>query len=183
MDTQIIAQRIKDIRLAKGLTQDTLGVRAGLTRSYISLLEAGKKVPAISTLYKLSNVLGVNIGDFFDSQSDSPRIVICRESERVPVSDNTSFGYGYEALATEKKDKIMDPFYVKVSPGRKKTEFVHKGEEFMYVTEGTLKLAYGDREYILEKGDSVYIDSSTTHKLESADDKPVYVLSINAKKL
>ena len=62
MDTQIIAQRIKDIRLAKGLTQDTLGVRAGLTRSYISLLEAGKKVPAISTLYKLSNVLGVNIG-------------------------------------------------------------------------------------------------------------------------
>ena len=139
-------------------------------------------MPAISTLYKLSSVLGVNIGDFFDSEKDSPRIVISRENDRVPISNNTSFGYGYEAMATEKKDKIMDPFYVKVSPGRKKTEFVHKGEEFMFVMEGTLKLTYGPKEHILKKGDSVYIDSSTAHKLESADKKPVYVLSINVKK-
>ena len=138
-------------------------------------------MPAISTLYNLSNVLGVNMGDFFESESNSPKIVVCREIDRVPISDKTSFGYGYEALAVQKKDKIMDPFFTKVSPGRKKTEFVHKGEEFMFVTEGTLKLTYGGEEYILEKGDSVYIESSTAHKLEAVGDQPVYVLSINAK--
>lgn len=181
MDTTLIAKRIREIRIEKGLTQETLAVRAGLTRSYVSLLENGKKIPAISTLYRVASVLGVKMGDFFDTESESPNIVIIRQADCVPMS-NGSFGYAYAFLAIEKKDKIMDPFFVRVSPGKKRTEFVHRGEELMYVTDGKLKLTYGGEEFILEKGDSVYIDSSTAHKLEAVGKRPVFLLSINVKK-
>ena len=144
-----IAERVKRIRLQKEMTQEVLAIRAGLTKGYVSLLESGKKVPAISTLYRLATALGVGLGDFFEEAKDTPEIVITRNGEGVRISSKNSFGYEYEALATGKTDKFMDPFFVSVSPGKKGNEFVHKGQEFMYVIEGALKLTYKGKEHIL----------------------------------
>ncbi len=61
-----LGMKIRERRINKGLTQDVLSLRAGLTKSYVSLLEAGKKVPAISTLARIATALGINLGDFFE---------------------------------------------------------------------------------------------------------------------
>ena len=189
MDSTIrnLGRRIREIRTKKGLTQEGLAARSGLTKSYISLLEAGKKIPAISTLSQIAAALGMTIGDCFESTDDSSDVAVVRKNERVQVAQKgTPFGYIYEALSLQKKDRIMDPFIVKVLPGdkskAKRVEFEHVGEEFDFVIEGKIKYIINNQEYVLEDGDSIYFDSAMKHRVEALGSKPALTLSVHASR-
>ena len=178
-----ISKRIRDLRMLKGLDQQTLAQRAGVARSYITLLESGKKTAAVSTLALIADALGVAVGDFFDDAKNfhSPRISISRNVREQIPAQKTSYGYTYLPLATEKKNKIMDTVLVRLEPkSKQKYDFVHKGDEFDYILQGKLKLSYGDEEFTLEAGDSAYFDASVPHKLEVIGEETVYMLSINS---
>jgi len=180
--------RIKQIRLSKGLTQENLAVRSGLTKSYISLLEGGKKIPAIYTLSNIAGALGISIGDFFEHTDDSSSVAVVRANERVRIAKNGSpFGYIYEALAVQKKDRLMDPFIVKILPVKSKTnqknvEFEHAGEEFDYIIEGSAKYVVNGKNYTLHEGDSIYFDSTMKHSVVAIGDNPALTLSVHASR-
>jgi len=189
MDNTIanLGKRIKLIRIKKGLTQEVLAVRSGLTKSYISLLEAGKKIPAISTLSRIAVAFGMRIGEFFESPDDSADVAVVRKNERLEVEQRgTPFGYVYEALSLQKKDRLMDPFIVKVLPidksKAKKIEFEHAGEEFDFIIEGRIKYIINDQEYVLGEGDSIYFDSAMKHRVEAIGNKPALTLSVHASR-
>lgn len=178
-----VSEKIKELRTLKGLSQQTLAQRAGLSRSYITLIETGKKTVAVSTLALIADALGVVVGQFFEDTESflSPKIVVNRKGEMQPTNAKTPHVYTFAPLSREKKNKIMDPFLVRIEPKIKQThDFVHKGEEFDYILEGRLKLFYDNEEIILEAGDSVYFDSSVPHKLEVIGDETVYMLSLNS---
>jgi len=61
-----LGQRIKSRRGELGLTQEDLADEAGLHRTYISLLEVGKRNPSILTLRKIALALGVRISDLLE---------------------------------------------------------------------------------------------------------------------
>jgi len=177
-----ISDKIKKLRKTKGLDQQTLAQRTGLTRSYISLLEGGKKMAAISSLSRIADALGVRVGEFFEDNHSflKPRIVITKNTQASPLSEKNGIGYTYTPLSREKRGKTMDPFLIRLEPYNvQKHAFVHKGEEFNYVLQGTLKFTYENEEFILETGDSAYFDSSVPHKLEVIGEHPVYVISVN----
>ena len=50
---------IRSLRQSTGLSQEALAERAGLHRTYISLLERGLKSPSVRVLDALARVLGV----------------------------------------------------------------------------------------------------------------------------
>ena len=50
---------IKKYRLERFLSQEKLAFESGLDRTYISLLERGKRKPTINTLFAISRVLEV----------------------------------------------------------------------------------------------------------------------------
>ena len=53
---------IKALRQAKGLSQQALAARVGVTAAYITMLERGKKTnPSLPTLRKLAQALGVPV--------------------------------------------------------------------------------------------------------------------------
>lgn len=55
-----VRERIKELRLAKGLSQERLAVRAGLKYKHYQALEAGRKRDfRISTFEKLAKAVGV----------------------------------------------------------------------------------------------------------------------------
>ncbi len=47
-------------RVRAKLTQQELAARAGLERSYLSLLEAGKRMPGVEIIFRLATGLGVS---------------------------------------------------------------------------------------------------------------------------
>ncbi len=55
----------RSLRLQKGLSQEELAALAGLDRSYISLIERGKKSPTVNTLLRIADALDCKLNDFF----------------------------------------------------------------------------------------------------------------------
>jgi transcriptional regulator with XRE-family HTH domain len=51
---------LKEIRQEHSLSQEELGFESGCHRTYISLLERGKKSPSLNTLFKLAAAFGVS---------------------------------------------------------------------------------------------------------------------------
>lgn len=50
-------QALRAFRLAAGLSQEQLGLEAGVQRNFISLIETGQNQPTISTIFKLAGAL------------------------------------------------------------------------------------------------------------------------------
>lgn len=56
-----IAKNIKFFRNTKGITQEKLAEKAGVSGSYIGYLERGKKSPSLDLLVKIADVLQVDL--------------------------------------------------------------------------------------------------------------------------
>jgi transcriptional regulator with XRE-family HTH domain len=60
-----VGERVRELRLAHRLTQETLAERSGLSYKFIGEIERGKGNPTLETLHRLSVALGVDIPQFF----------------------------------------------------------------------------------------------------------------------
>lgn len=54
---------LRRVRLAAGLTQEQLGLEAGVQRNFISLIETGQNQPTIGTISKLARALGMKASE------------------------------------------------------------------------------------------------------------------------
>lgn len=57
--TEKVSRNLRAARLAKKLTQQALAAKAGLSTSFISMLERGRRSPPLDTLEALAGALGV----------------------------------------------------------------------------------------------------------------------------
>jgi transcriptional regulator with XRE-family HTH domain len=55
--------RLKGLRADRGLTQEALAKKAGISREYLARLEAGQHDPPLSMLVKLAKALKVKVGE------------------------------------------------------------------------------------------------------------------------
>ncbi len=60
-----VGKRIKDLRNQLGISQEELGFRSGVHRTYIASLEVGKRNISIATLEKIVKALDVSLSEFF----------------------------------------------------------------------------------------------------------------------
>jgi transcriptional regulator with XRE-family HTH domain len=56
---------LRNFRYQRELTQEVLGLSAGLDRTYISMLELGQRSPTLDTIVAICNALGVDLSSFF----------------------------------------------------------------------------------------------------------------------
>ncbi len=77
LDSVMIGKRIKNVRKARGMTQEQLAERCGCTSTHISNIENGKIGISIELLYVLSRVLEQQM-DYFvmDSEGADPNVKI-----------------------------------------------------------------------------------------------------------
>jgi len=71
LETMTVAQRIKDLRRAKGLSQGQLA-GAELSASYVSLLESGKRTPTTAALSVLAKRLDTTVAYLSTGQLSDP---------------------------------------------------------------------------------------------------------------
>lgn len=57
---KLVGQNFARLRREKGLTQEQIEERSGLSQQYLSGLERGKRNPTVITLYELAQALGVS---------------------------------------------------------------------------------------------------------------------------
>jgi transcriptional regulator with XRE-family HTH domain len=81
----VIGERLKALREYKNLSQGDIEKRTGLLRVYISRVENGHTVPAIETLEKLAQAMGVPLYQIFYDGEKPP-------APNLPRIDDSGWG-------------------------------------------------------------------------------------------
>ena len=71
MDSKIkillkFGHKVKELRKSKSLSQESLGYKSGLHRTYIGMIERGEKNITLINILKLSKALKINPSTLFD---------------------------------------------------------------------------------------------------------------------
>lgn len=69
---RLVADRIRELREARGWSQEYLAHEAKVNRSYFAVLESGRRNPTIETLCKVAAALGVDVADLVRGAQDLP---------------------------------------------------------------------------------------------------------------
>lgn len=165
-----LARMIRRLRQQRKMTQEVLAQKIGVTKAFISKIENCQTTPSIANLSRIARALGVNITALFDEgEEENQNIVIVRKRERKKiVGPGSDIGFSYESLAFKRKRKMMEPFIIKYPPNaHSRRLFDHEGEEMVFILQGKIKLLYGDKQFILNEGDTAYFNSSIPHRGES----------------
>jgi transcriptional regulator with XRE-family HTH domain len=60
-----LGKRLRNLRKEASLSQEELGFRAGLHRTYIGSIERAEQNISIDNIHKLAKALGVSVDEFF----------------------------------------------------------------------------------------------------------------------
>lgn len=74
MELSELGRRIKAERKRQGLTLEVLAERVGISRNFLWEIEAGRKAPALNTLYNLGVTLNISIDYLMGVTEDNRRI-------------------------------------------------------------------------------------------------------------
>jgi transcriptional regulator with XRE-family HTH domain len=182
---------LRALRQKNGWTLRDVSERTGLTVSTLSKVEHGKMSLTYDKMMRIATGLGIDIGVLFAAPTGQPddararprpaggrRSITRRGEGRLIESRNFIQQYP----AAELLHKQLVPIIVEVK-ARSRAEFGqllgHAGEEFVLVIEGRLELHTELYEpVVLEKGDSIYFDSSMAHGYVAAGSERCSMLSV-----
>ncbi|GAL03180.1 predicted transcriptional regulator [Photobacterium aphoticum] len=179
-----LGKRLKEIRVALGLTLEEASKRTGLARSTLSKIENEQISPTFQAMQKLASGLEIDIPQLFappkQIKATGRRDITLKEAGK-PHPTTT---YEHELLATQLTNKKMMPFKSRVR-ARHFDDYPdwirHDGEEFLLILEGAV-LFYTEfyEPVTLNEGDSVYYDANMGHMLTSVSDEDALILWVTA---
>ncbi len=178
-----VGEKIRNYRNDKKITQENLAEQAGISIEQLNLIENNTDLPALSVLLKIARALGVRLGTFLDDQNDLGPAQASIENAPISFSTNTTHTpthMNYHSLARTKANRHMEPFFIEIAPvDTNEYELSsHEGEEFILVTEGAIEITYGNRNYVLQKGESLYYDSIVPHHVHAHNSQSAKVLAV-----
>lgn len=172
-----IGNKLRQLRIAKDLTQEELADRAELSKSFISQLERDLTSPSISTLVDILQCLGTTISAFF--QEDTKEQVVFRdedyfEKEEIQLNNKT------EWIIPNAQKNMMEPIRLTLGPGGSTYRDVpHEGEEFGYVLKGSIRLHIGNDVHLAKKGEAFYFIPNREHYIEAGSPSGAVIIWVS----
>jgi len=172
-----IGEKLRSLRLRKGMGLVELGKHTGLSAALLSKLERAKLFPTLPTLLRIAMVFGVGLDYFFTDERKRRAVGITRKAERVRFPErpgSQEVPYYFECLDYRATERKLSAYLAEFQdlPTEKARPHQHAGVEFLYVLKGSLALRIGSEEFLLESEDSIYFDSAVQHSYRRRGSKP-----------
>ncbi len=184
-NSSVVGAKIKGIRETKNLSIEEVAERSGLSVEQVNSIENDQNLPSLGSLIKVARALGVRLGTFLDD-NDELGPAVCRAADRTSSISFSNSETGarknmeYHPLAQQKMGRHMEPFVIDIQANEER-DFqlsAHEGEEFIYVLEGDVEIAYGKQVYTLHQGDSIFYDSIVKHHVHGAKGQSAKILAV-----
>ena len=160
-----IGNRMKELRIQYGLTQQELADRAELTKGFISQLERNQNSPSVGTLLDIIQCLGTTPAEFFTDEE--PEQIVFREEDYFEKEDTVK-NRRVEWIIPNAQKNAMEPVRLTLhSGGTSEIHLPHEGEEFGYVIKGSIRISYGGKTQVVRAGESFYFKAGKKHFLEN----------------
>lgn len=160
-----IGNKIKELRILKGLTQEELADRAELSKGFISQLERDLTSPSIASLVDILQCLGTDLKTFFNDSVDEQ--VVFHKNDYFEKEDK-DLKNKIQWIIPNAQKNMMEPILITIEPGGSTyPDNPHEGEEFGYVLNGSVNIVIANKIYRAKKGESFYFEAKWKHHLES----------------
>jgi transcriptional regulator with XRE-family HTH domain len=179
-----VTEKIRILCADRKMSVEDLAASSGLTVEQVKRIFQSDLIPSLASLIKIARALGVRLGTFLDDNQEVGPVIHRRSLAKEPVtftSHQTSPNahMDFISLAGQKAGRNMEPFLIYIQSGSGKEVFSsHEGEEFLYVLEGSITVHYGQEEYVLEQGDSIYYDSIVDHLVTATGPNEAKILGV-----
>ena len=167
-----LGYRIRQARLARGLSLRETAARAGVSPSLLSQVETGKVQPSVTTLYAVVTCLDLSVDEVLDHQPGAGPVQESRSAhpvQRAAEAPTITMGDGvtWQGLAVMPGpghvDGVLATYAPRAASSGQGTLTRHTGVEHGYVLTGELTLRLESETYVLRAGDSFCFDSTRPH--------------------
>jgi len=181
MEDQIkqIAERLKGLREVLEISDDDAATTCEITKEQYLHYESGQYDIPVSILHRMAHKYNVELTTLLSGDEPHMHSYSLTRKDKGIVVDRRQ-AYKYQSLAGNFLNRKAEPFLVIVEPKNDKSVSYnsHPGQEFNYIIEGRLKFFLGDKEMILQPGDSIYFDSGLPHGMLAEEGKPAKFLAL-----
>ena len=179
-----LGARVRKYREERGLSVEELAEAAGVSSDMVASLEEENVYPSLAPLQKIARAMNIRLGTFMDDVEVNDPLVVRKSEQDTDLAMQKSKGkkaaFIYHALGKGKADRNMEPFFIEILPELEedRTMSSHQGEEFIVVMKGKILIKYGQKEIILEPGDSAYYNSAIPHYVGACGDGPAEIYAV-----
>jgi transcriptional regulator with XRE-family HTH domain len=159
----VIGERVRAERTRLGLSLDDVAARSGVSRSMVSEIERGRKVPTIVVLDRITAALGTSLTALVQPVETTQVVVLRRGEQQVAVDPA---GWHRRILSPVLPDVDFELMRTTIGPGVDAGTWLPHGagsREYLAVEAGTLVLTVDGTAHVLEAGDSIYHDGDCSH--------------------
>lgn len=170
-----LGERVRARRRELGATLDDIAERAGVSRSMVSDIERGAKVPTVIVLDRIAAALGTTIARLLDVARPS-RVTVRRRDQQEVERDRA--GAEWRGLAPANPEQSGELAHLLLPPG------VGTGTRppaspgsrcALVVDSGALRLVVADEEQTLRAGDSAAFADDCPHSFANPGTGPCSV--------
>lgn len=163
-DLLALGERLRRERTARSLTLDDLARSTGVSRSMISEIEKGGKVPTVVVLHRIASGLGMRMSDLM-GEAEPDRVIVLRREDQPVVTDPS--GWERRNLAPSLPRLPFEFMRTTLPPGIDAGLFPpHRpgSREHVAVSEGRLALTVAGMRHDLDAGDAISYAADCEHR-------------------
>ncbi|MEU8251078.1 XRE family transcriptional regulator [Nonomuraea sp. NPDC048916] len=170
MDVEGLGARLRAQRNRRGLNLDALASLSEVSRSMISDIERGTKLPTVLVLARLATALGVTVSRLLGEEQPE-RVIMLRAAEQPAIRDAAGWqrrilspnlpGVEFEFIRTTVPPGVTLGAFAAHAPGSR---------EYVAVETGRLTVTLDGVSHTLDTGDALYYAGDRTHAFANPGD-------------
>jgi transcriptional regulator with XRE-family HTH domain len=170
-----LAPQLRQRRVDRGWTLESLAAATDLSVPYLSRLESGQRQPSLAALLTLAGTYGLTVSELLgERELTAPGVVRAADA---PVHDLD--GLRLRTLTAPGAAPGLTALRVTVAADRPAgAPRAHAGYEWVHVLSGRLRLQLGSDRLDLEAGDAATFDARTPHQLAPGGPEDVELLLV-----
>jgi transcriptional regulator with XRE-family HTH domain len=167
-----LGRRLRSLRRARRMTLAEVAEETGFTTGYLSQIENGLAVPALSALADIAAGLGADISAFFPPE-ETVRVRVSRAgaARRIRIAEDPTTVY--TVLASHGSDGAFSAVMARYTKESAQLTSRHFGERFFHVRSGEGVLEVAGERYALSPGRCVHYSSHQEHTLTVTSEEPL----------
>ena len=180
---QAIGRKIRSLRLHNRMTLEQLGSRSGVSKSMLSMIEAGQRGASVRLLLRIAKSMKVSVAELLEEvEHKNSAVLVRREAQTQEVlSEELAIGSVYHLVEMDWSNLFlrMYEYHLKEIPDSPAV-FQHPGYWIVFVQSGSIEFHVDGNVHLLSAGDAIACDADIPHSMAKIVNGPVKMIGLQA---
>jgi transcriptional regulator with XRE-family HTH domain len=176
-DVGKVGERLKRVRLERGLTLRKLAEAAGVAPGTIQKIEAGRLVPSIEVFVKVAKALRIRASEILGELDEPAEVRIIRNAEAKSLITDSRMRI--QNIAEALREPRMEAYLARIPPGvRSGRPLGFSGEILFIGKKGSVDFWVCGKKEVINEGDTLHLKAYVPHRFENRNQTDAELLAI-----